>query len=152
MFFLSHLKRDAMQYLHKLNDWSIKHQPQWLVFIRVALGLCLLAKGISFIRNSTILQTIFATSSIPKSLSWLAYFIPWAHLFGGFLIVIGLFTRIAVILQIPILIGAIIFVNTKSGVYSGESDLLFSVIVFALLLFFLAEGGGPYSGDKQRRT
>ena len=53
MFFLSHLKRDAMQYLHKLNDWSIKHQPQWLVFVRVALGLCLLAKGISFIRNST---------------------------------------------------------------------------------------------------
>jgi len=141
-----------MRYLHQINDWSIKHQPQWLVFIRVALGLCLLAKGISFIRNSTILQTIFTTSSIPKSLSWLAYFIPWAHLFGGFLIVIGLFTRIAVILQIPILIGAIIFVNTKSGVYSGESDLLFSIIVLALLLFFLAEGGGPYSVDRQRRT
>ena len=98
------------------------------------------------------LQTIFATSSIPKSLSWLAYFIPWAHLFGGFLIVIGLFTRIAVILQIPILIGAIIFVNTKSGVYSGESDLLFSVIVLVLLLFFLVEGGGPYSVDRQRKT
>jgi len=66
--------------------------------------------------------------------------------------VIGLFTRIAVILQIPILIGAIIFVNTKSGVYSGESDLLFSVIVLVLLLFFLVEGGGPYSVDRQRKT
>jgi len=141
-----------MRYLHQINDWSVKHQPQWLVFIRVALGLCLLAKGISFIKNSTILQTIFATSSIPKSLSWLAYFIPWAHLFGGFLIVIGLFTRIAVALQIPILIGAIIFVNTKAGVYSGESDLLFSIIVLVLLLFFLVEGSGPYSVDKQIKT
>src|SRR6266487_2761804 len=128
-----------MRFLHQINDRSIKHQPKWLVFIRVALGLCLLAKGISFIRSSTILQTIFTTSSIPKSFSWLAYFIPWAHLCGGFLIVIGLFTRIAVLVQIPILLGAIIFVNTKAGVYSGESDLLFSIIVLVLLLFFLVE-------------
>ena len=141
-----------MRYLHQINDWSIKHQPQWLVFIRVALGLCLLAKGISFIRNSTILQTILATSSIPKSFSWLAYFIPWAHLFGGFLIVIGLFTRMAAILQIPILIGAIIFVSTKTGVYIGESDLLFSIIVLVLLLFFVVEGSGSYSVDKQIKT
>ncbi len=141
-----------MRYLHQINDWSNKHQLRWLVFLRVALGLCLLAKGISFIKNSTILQTIFATSSIPKSLSWLAFFIPWAHLFRGFLIVIGLFTRIAVILQIPILIGAIIFVNTKSGVYSGESDLLFSIIVLVLLLFFLVKGSGSYSIDKQIKT
>jgi len=145
-------KSDVMRYLHQINDWSIKHQPVWLVFIRVALGLCLLAKGISFIRNSTILQTIFTTSSIPKSLSWLTYFIPWAHLFGGFLIVIGLFTRIAVILQIPILLGAIIFVNTRTGIYSGQSDLLFSVILLVLLIFFLVEGSGSYSVDKQRKT
>jgi putative oxidoreductase len=141
-----------MRYLHQINDWSIKHQPKWLVVVRVALGLCLLAKGISCIRNSTILQEIFTKSSIPPFFSWLAYFIPWAHLFGGFLIVIGLFTRIASLLQIPILIGAIIFVNTKNGVYSGESDLLFSIIVLVLLIFFLIEGGGPYSVDRQIKT
>lgn len=141
-----------MRYLHQINDWSIKHQPQWLVFVRVALGLCLLAKGISFIRNSTMLQEILTTSSIPKSFSWLAYFIPWAHLCGGFLIVIGLFTRLAVIVQIPILLGAIIFVNTKSGIYSGGSDLLFSIIVLVLLVFFLVEGSGSYSVDRQIKT
>jgi uncharacterized membrane protein YphA (DoxX/SURF4 family) len=151
MFFLSHLKRDAMQYLHKLNDWSIKHQPQWLVFVRVALGLCLLARGISFIRNSTILQEIFTRSSIPQGLSWAASFIPWAHLFGGCMIVIGLFTRLAALLQLPILIGAIIFVNTRSGIYAGQSDLLFSIIVLVLLIFFLIEGGGPYSMDNYRK-
>jgi len=141
-----------MLYLHQIHEWSIKHQPKWLVVVRVALGLCLLAKGISFIRNSTILQEIFTRSSIPHSLAWLAYFIPWAHLFGGFMIVIGLFTRIAVLLQIPILIGAIIFVNTRSGVYSGESDLLFSIIVLVLLIFFLVEGSGYYSVDRQIKT
>ena len=141
-----------MRFLHQINDWSSKHQPKWLVLVRVALGLCLLIKGISFIRNSTILQEIFTKLSIPQVLSWMAYFIPWAHLFGGFMIIIGLFTRIAVLLQIPILIGAIIFVNTRSGVYSGESDLLFSIIILVLLFFFLVEGGGHYSIDRQIKT
>ena len=138
-----------MLYIHRINNWSLKHQPQWLVIVRIALGLCLLAKGITFIRNATLLQQIVSSSSIPHSLLWITYFIPWAHLFGGVLIVIGLFTRLAVLLQIPILIGAIIFVNTRSGVYSGQSDLLFSILVLALLLFFLVEGSGSYSMDRQ---
>ena len=140
-----------MQYLHKLNDWSIKHQPQWLVFVRVALGLCLLAKGISFIRNSTILQEIFTRSSIPQGLSWAASFIPWAHLFGGCMIVIGLFTRLAVLLQIPILIGAVFFINSNRNVFTGDSDLLFSIIILLLLIFFLVEGSGPFSFDNYLR-
>jgi len=135
--------------LQRVNDWSLRHQPQWLVIVRIVLGLCLLAKGITFIRNSTMLQEIFTNSSIPHGLWWMAYFIPWAHLFGGFMIVIGLFTRLAVLLQIPILIGAVIFVNTRSGVYSGQSDLLFSILVLALLIFFLIEGSGSYSVDRQ---
>jgi len=138
--------------LQRVNNWSLRHQPQWLVIVRIVLGLCLLAKGITFIRNSTILQEIFTNAAIPKGLAWMAYFIPWAHLFGGVMIVIGLFTRLAVLLQIPILIGAIIFVNTRSGVYSGQSDLLFSILVLALLIFFLIEGSGSYSVDRQRKN
>src|SRR3954451_14470648 len=137
--------------LQRINNWSLKNQPQWLVIVRIALGLCLLAKGISFIRNSTILQEIFTRTSIPHALSWMSYFIPWAHLFGGFLIVIGLFTRLAVVLQIPILAGAIIFVNTRGRVSSGQSDLIFSILVLVLLLVFLIEGSGPYSVDRQRK-
>ena len=135
--------------LQQVNDWSIKHQPRWLVVVRVALGLCLLAKGISFIRNSTILPEMFTNAHIPQALSWMVHFIPWAHLFGGFMIVIGLFTRLAVLLQIPILVGAILFVNTRGGVYSGQSDLLFSVLVLLLLILFLVEGSGYYSVDRQ---
>jgi len=67
------------------------------------------------------------------------------------MIVIGLFTRLAALLQLPILIGAIIFVNTRSGIYAGQSDLLFSIIVLVLLIFFLIEGGGPYSMDNYRK-
>ena len=135
--------------LQRINNWSVKHQPQWLVIVRIALGLCLLAKGITFIRNTTLLQQIVTTSSIPHSLSWITFFIPWAHLFGGFMIVIGLFTRLAVLLQIPILIGAIIFVNMSNGAYSGQSDLLFSILVLILLVIFLVEGSGSYSVDRQ---
>lgn len=138
-----------MPYLQRVDEWSNQYQPRWLVVVRVALGLSLLAKGISFIRNSTLLPEIFTSSDIPQALSWLVHFIPWAHLFGGFMIVIGLFTRLAALLQIPILIGAILLVNTRSGVYSGQSDLLFSILVLLLLIVFLFLGSGHYSVDRQ---
>ena len=44
---------------------------------------------------------------------WLVIFITWSHLLGGFLIIIGLLTRWAALLNIPILMGAIIFINTQ---------------------------------------
>ena len=67
------------------------------------------------------------------------------------MILAGLFTRLAVLLQIPILIGAVFFVNAKQGVFAGASDLLFSVIILVMLCFFLVEGGGPFSLDNALR-
>ncbi len=75
------------------------------------------------------------------------YVIPWLHLLGGAMILVGLFTRLWCLLQIPVLIGAMLLVNVRHGFFAGESDLLFSIIVFVLLLFFFIEGGGPLSLD-----
>ena len=63
------------------------------------------------------------------------------------MILVGLFTRLWCLLQIPVLIGAMLLVNVRHGFFAGESDLLFSIIVFVLLLFFFIEGGGPLSLD-----
>jgi hypothetical protein len=69
-------------------------------------------------------------------------------LLGGVFIVIGLFTRLAVLFQIPILVGAIIFVNAKQGVYQGQSNLFFSIVVLVFLLVFLIQGSGKTSLDR----
>ena len=136
-----------MSLLHQMNEWSSKHHPKWLVFLRVALGLCLFIKGIGFIQNSVFLSSLISQTAFIKNASWLTTIIPWLHLLGGIMIVMGLFTRLSSLVQIPILIGAVFFVNARQGLFAGGSDLLFSIIVLILLLFFVVEGGGPLSLD-----
>ncbi len=136
-----------MNLLHQTNEWSSKHHPKWLVALRAALGICLFLKGVWFIENSVILTGVISQSSFIQNAPWLNTVIPWLHLLGGAMILVGLFTRFWCLLQIPVLIGAILLVNVRQGFLDGESDLLFSIIVFVLLIFFFIEGGGPLSLD-----
>jgi uncharacterized membrane protein YphA (DoxX/SURF4 family) len=119
-----------------------------LVVFRIALGLALFIKGIQFVQDKSSLQHVFKDSLILQEYFWLQTIIPWLNLLCGFFIIIGLYTRLSVLLQIPILIGAIVFVNTKKGVFAGESELAFSIVILVLLLFFLFEGAGPFSLDR----
>jgi uncharacterized membrane protein YphA (DoxX/SURF4 family) len=128
-----------------MNDWSNKHHPKWLVAIRVLLGMCLFIKGFEFIQDQAVLRDLISITSLRDQANWLETIIPWIHLLGGSLIVVGLFTRASVLINIPILIGAVFMVNMKIGFHG--SDLMFSIIVLFLLIFFLVEGGGPLSLD-----
>ena len=132
--------------LQQIHRWSLTHHPRWLVVIRVALGLCLFVKGIFFLVNTATLEELVKGSLVANRSDWVVISITWAHLLGGFLIIIGLLTRWAVILQIPILMGAIIFINTQREAF-GTFELPFALIVLLLLIFFLVEGGGPLSLD-----
>ena len=141
-----------MTYLQQLNQWSIRHHPRWFVVLRVFLAITLIIKGIQFIKNKTELELLVHHSAFTENFQWLNTAIPWLHLLGGSLLLAGLFTRLSVLLQIPILVGAVFFVHAKQGLFAGESDLLFSVIVLILLLLFLIEGGGPFSLDNALRN
>ncbi len=136
-----------MGILHRVDHWSVTHHPKWLVFLRVTLGICLFIKGISFLSNSVALENAISGSFLGRRALWLGFLIVWLHLIGGFMIIIGLFTRLAVALQIPILVGAVIFVNASKGLFAAESELTLSLVILALLIFFLFEGGGPLSLD-----
>jgi putative oxidoreductase len=133
--------------LRHIQEWSATHHPRWLVVLRVALGFCLFAKGIVFMSNSILLERLIAGSPISGGDSWLPILVTWANLLGGFFLVVGLMTRWIALLELPILAGAIIFINTQRAGFAAESELGLAVIVFLLLLFFLVEGGGPLSLD-----
>ena len=136
-----------MSLMHQMNEWSSKHHPKWLVVLRVVLGICLFLKGLGFIQNNVELTSYFSQTSYFQKATWLNTVIPWVHLLGGSMIIVGLFTRLWTLVQIPILLGAVFFINTKTGVFAGESDLMFAIIVLVLLVFFFIEGGGPISLD-----
>ncbi len=141
-----------MSLIDQMDEWSIKHHPKWLVVLRIVLGLCLFIKGFSFIKNSVLLPAVISETPIVHNAPWLASFIPWVHILGGSMLLVGLFTRLSCLVQIPILIGAVFFVNLKMGMYSTGSELLFSIIVLILLIFFFIEGGGPLSMDNYFRN
>lgn len=137
-----------MGMLHQLDKWSTTHHPRWLVFLRVALGICLTMKGISFMNDTIGLQYLLADSSLGFSNTWLPILITWMHLLGGFFIVIGLFTRGVTILLIPVLLGAVFLVNIPRGLFAPGSEFAFSLVVLLLLVFFFVEGSGPLSLDE----
>src|SRR5207247_1905735 len=73
------------------------------------------------------------------------HYVVFAHIVGGILLVLGLFTRFASAIQIPILLGAVIFVNSSPEMLRPYSELFLSILILALLIVFLIEGNGPLS-------
>lgn len=136
-----------MNIIHRMDRWSSTHHPAWLVVIRIALGIGLFAKGIGFISDTARLQQLLASNNFTQSFPWLSYAITWLHLFGGFMIIIGLFTRLMAALQIPILLGAVLFINSGGGIFASGSELGLALAVLFLLVVFLIEGSGPVSLD-----
>ncbi len=139
-----------MNYLQRIEVWGDTHHSKWLDIIRVALGVFLIYKAISFLVNmSTVMGLMKSMGGGSFSLVLIGQFIVIVHLMGGLLITIGLHTRLACLIQIPILIGAIILLYTSSGSLPVPSAELFtSVLVLLLLICFLVFGNGPWSFNK----
>jgi uncharacterized membrane protein YphA (DoxX/SURF4 family) len=133
--------------LRHIQEWSATHHPRWLVVLRGALGFCLFAKGIVFMSNTVLLDNLLAGSPMAGNSGWLSIFICWANLLGGFLLIVGLLTRWVALFQVPILAGAIIFINTQKEGFAMRSELGLAIAVLLLLIFFLIEGSGPFSLD-----
>jgi uncharacterized membrane protein YphA (DoxX/SURF4 family) len=73
-----------------------------------------------------------------------AQIIAFMHLFFGTLIIIGLGTRFSCAVMIPVVMGALIFVNRISD-YSSSSETILSMVVLCLLIFSFIEGSGKFS-------
>jgi uncharacterized membrane protein YphA (DoxX/SURF4 family) len=149
---ISSLKSNFMNLLQRIDRWGESHHPKWVDGIRVLLGIFLFWKGVVFIQNIDVLKAVIIQSPVITVLSfWLAHYIVFAHLAGGVLITFGLLTRVAIIAQIPILIGALIFVHTPTGLFNVHGEAGLSILVLLLLVFFLVEGSGPISYDGYMR-
>lgn len=138
-----------MNLIEKFEYWGDRHHPKWLDIIRIALGIFLCYKGVDYLRNTSELISLMQNTS-PFSefmIILVGHYVTFAHIIGGFFLAIGMFTRAACIIQIPILIGAIIFVNIGAtrNAFSPYSELFLSIIVLLLLIYFLIIGNGPLS-------
>ena len=119
-----------------------------LLVARIVVGVVLLIKGILFVSNSEQLQQLILSSRFAFGVRFLTAYITFAHLFGGVFIIIGLFTRIAALLQIPILLGAVFLVLPWQVHITGADELILSIVVLCLLLFILWKGSGEFSMEQ----
>lgn len=136
-----------MNTIERVQHWGDTHHPRWADIVRIALGIFLFYKGIDFLRNMGVISDLISAHLSYGSFFtvMLGHYIVFAHILGGIFLTLGAFTRFACIIQIPILFGAIIFVNFSHDVLRPYSGLIISILVLILLLYFLVAGNGPFA-------
>lgn len=125
----------------------------WYLILRVVLGLILIYKATIFIRNATIAQTLIERTGLgffSKNAQGFSLAVTYLSMLCGAFIVVGLLTRIASIIQIPIVLVAVFFINMKNIGESGV-ELLLSVFTLFLLFLFAVKGSTPPSLDNYFR-
>jgi uncharacterized membrane protein YphA (DoxX/SURF4 family) len=142
-----------MSVITNVESWGNSHRPGFLDFFRIALGIFITYKGLHFITHMDALENTTAGITSWFAGAALAHYVIFAHILGGPLIIAGLFTRFVCLLQLPVLLGAVIFVNYPKGFLSIGSylELWVSLLVLVALIVFMIFGAGRYSIDAKRR-
>jgi len=141
-----------MNAVTKIESWGNSHRPGWLDIFRIALGIFITYKGAVFAMNIESLEMSIEGVNMRYTGVAIAHYVIFAHLLCGPLIAFGLLTRIMCLVQLPILIGAVIFVNYKEFMSVGSKmELEVSIIVLLGLIVFMIFGAGKFSIDEKRR-
>ncbi len=136
-----------MNLAHRLELWGDRHHPKWLDIVRILFGLFLCYKGFQFLNNMGELLDMMSDrlSFNAFAVIVLSHVTVFAHILGGFLIALGLLTRFACLIQIPILIVAVFFVNSSGNLLQPFSEWWVSIITLLMLIGFLIVGNGTWS-------
>jgi len=136
-----------MKFITKILSWGDQHHPKALDYFRIILGLILIWKGIEFATNLQAFSNMMKASNLgfATSISLIAHLIIVFHLIGGLLIALGTYTRTFCLLNLPILIVAVVFINSNQDVLKPYSEFWLSLTVLLGLLCFMIEGNGKLS-------
>ena len=125
-----------------------RSQPLALVVLRLVLGTIMIAHGRAKVFGGMAHAVQFISSlGLP---GWMAYLSAYTEFFGGILIILGLFTRVAALGMLINMLVAIAKVHWKKGLVGPggfEFPLSLAAISFALIFF----GAGPIAIDAIRR-
>ncbi len=143
----------VMNMVTKIEDWGNAHRPGWLDVFRIALGIYITYKGFSFLNNIDHLEMSIQGMNMAYTGASIAHYVVFAHVLGGPLIALGLLTRIMCFIQLPILLGAVVWINAPKGFMSlgNHMELEISVVVLIGLITFIIFGAGKFSIDEKRR-
>ena len=122
--------------------------PCAFTIVRVALGLILIPHGYAKLFGNDAVPTSrnFVHFGWTHPLAW-AYFIGTVEFFGGILLAVGLFTRIAAaafVIEMAVISFAVLYPNWSWGKHGMEYALFMGIVALAIFL----RGGGRCSLDR----
>lgn len=119
--------------------------------LRGFLGTGLFFRGLALLATEGGLRQLVGTTEPGLGLTGLSVYVIGAHLIGGALLAVGFYTRLAALVQVPILVGAVFLVHWQDGLLSADQSLEFSALVLFLLLLVCTFGSGRWSLDAKWR-
>lgn len=115
--------------------------------VRMYVGLALFVRGALFVADPERVVSLARRSTEWFWPLFIAHAVGIGHISGGILLTVGLATRVASLVQVPILFGAVFFVHWREGLLGASQSLELSGLVLFLLLVFSVFGAGPLSLD-----
>jgi|SRR5574338_205975 len=132
-----------MKLLNSTITWLENHTNVAYSMVRIFLGVALFVRGVILASDPA---TLIQLAGSNQYYWWYSYIIV-IHIVCGFLMAIGFVGRIAVLLQIPILFGAVFFLHLQRGLATVEQSLELSALVLVLLIVYFLFGSGVLSVD-----
>ena len=140
-------------YFPALGGIYQKLEPFALLILRVGIGIILIPHGaqkffgwfggLGFEK----FVALFNTLGYRPGIFWLTL-VALTEFVGGFLLLIGLFTRAAALALVIFMIVAVHFTSGK-GFFWTAGGLEYSLLILFVGLVFLIRGGGEYSVDRK---
>jgi len=126
-----------MRFLDKLR-------PAALLLLRIAFGVVFVYHGYpKLFSRAEFFQQAFVGLGLPP---WLAYVAGVIEFFGGALLLVGLFTRVAALLLAVEFVFAIWKVHLAEGILA-VTEYEFALLVVGAALVLASSGAGPVSLD-----
>jgi len=134
--------------LSRFYQWIEKRSNFFVDLVRIYLGLGLFVRGVLFFDRPVLLsESLLSAGQQADGTGFLAHLIAMIHVGGGLMLAFGLATRIAALIQIPILFVAVFFVHFPQGLMTSGQSLEFSALVLFLLVILFIRGSGKLSLD-----
>ena len=145
---------DRQKHMNAMNEikyWAQSHTDIALDLVRIYLGFGLMIKGIYFMGHGELVQQLLAGNDDSFFLrAAIAHYVVPVHLAGGALLALGLLTRVAALSQVPVLLGAILYLYLpKAMLLEPRQNLEFAALVLFLVLLFVVFGAGRLSLDNR---
>ena len=130
-----------------VGEWIVENRDRVWDSVRIYLGFALVVKGFAYMLNLHAFAAMMESTGVPLAGTGLAELVAVLHIAGGLMMAFGILTRVGALIQIPNLVGAVLFVHLKEGLFTQGQTLEFSLLVLFLLGLISVVGAGRLSID-----